>query len=680
VAGWQVVEIRAHEEFLRVYLERDGVATGAEIVWDDGGPGALSSAHYRVQPAPDAASPPDEDLLRALVPDLAAWEAAGGAESGPAPRGARAAADPGGPPTGSATPLGGALALLLLAALVLGALLVARSRRRREAGPLLGLGAALILLVGVRLAPAALVPVAWLTPLHEGGSEYLAEVLHGHYPNAGPVFAAVKALLVGTHDRLALPGVVLANTALWLLWTGLFAAVARPALGRLGAAAVAALLLVVEPIGLHAAASESPAALLGVLVCLGVLAARWSLAPDATRPERALGLALALLLATAVALVRVELLPVAGAALVALGARLGARRGGRLAALLDPPRGSRQRRWGPLVLLGALAVALGSLWWVEVSAEGPLAWALRAWKPGATTWVVAPALLAGTVPPGTLLLLGLGVVRGFRRPLATGALGLTVPFVYLLYVSQWGWGFFVHYRYLVQLWPLLSLLALAGVIVLAGALRRFAARGPRPRLAAAGLALLAVAATAGPHLAGVAVMGVVTRPPTPFTLLDTNKQRAARFLVDVFRRHPDALLLTRASLPPHWKEDRGRFCAPLVYEPGAANALLGRTAPPEAIPAALAAAPPGAVLCYRGLDANLRIRSGCEVSPAPGAEVLAEARWLSRPQVPYGYQGAEEPLVHLAVFRCDPTPLLAPPARDDAPPGLLPRAPWTVQP
>ena len=661
VGGWEVTDVRSHPEFLRVFLTRDGAETAFEVVREDGGPGPFASERHRVQPAPDAANTPDEALLQAAVPTLAAWERTLPDDAGPTAHGSRAEPR-------SDTLLRDALASpvpLALTGIVLLALVTLRLRRlpRDQRRPLAaGAGAVVLVLVAARALPAALVPTAWVTPLHEGGTEYLLQVLHGEYANAGPFFGAVKAVLAGPPDGLALLAVVRMNVALWLLTAGLLAALVAPRLGRLAFVAPA-LLLVAEPLGLHAAFSELPAATFGVLAMLLALVFRWTLEPAASRAERAVGLAAAALLTLDVALTRLELAPIAAAAVAAVIAQRLGRRGGRWAALFDPPPRSRWRRWlGPIVLLGAVVAAVALLEWIPYDGEGFVEWMLRAWRPSRGGWQDGAGLLVGTLPLGLVVLIAVGLVEGLRRPLATGGLALTVPFVLLLYVAQWGWGYFVQYRYLVVLWPAIVLLVLVGAAPFVRAFERLATRGPHGRALAVAAATLGVVAVAAPRFQGLRVDAIATEPAAPFQLMACNKQREARFLVDWLRTHPDSTLLTRASLPPHTEADRGTRCGPVVFGADLPRPLDSRS-PADAIRAAATAAETrgGGLLCYRGLDANLVLRDDCELAPADDAAVLASARWPSRQIVAGTYQGAEEETITVAIYRCDPGPLLAPP-------------------
>ena len=73
VDGWLVTEIQAgHGEFARIFLEKEGVATGLEVAYVEGEAGEWSTENYRLMPAPGFEPP--EALLTGSMAVLKAYQ------------------------------------------------------------------------------------------------------------------------------------------------------------------------------------------------------------------------------------------------------------------------------------------------------------------------------------------------------------------------------------------------------------------------------------------------------------------------------------------------------------------------------------------------------------------------------------------------------------------------------
>ncbi len=66
LVGWTVDEVQAdHIEFVRVFFDKGGTATGIEVRYQEGDPDEWSTELYRLMPAP--ALQPPEELLKATM-------------------------------------------------------------------------------------------------------------------------------------------------------------------------------------------------------------------------------------------------------------------------------------------------------------------------------------------------------------------------------------------------------------------------------------------------------------------------------------------------------------------------------------------------------------------------------------------------------------------------------------
>ena len=158
VGGWQVTAVERHPEFLRISLAGPkGDAAQAEVVPGTAGE-PFATAHYRVQPGPGAALPPE--LRDALLQQLETYEKSPGHLPlvAPLPRGVPAAE---GSPPGLQTAIPPAPSVLppVLALLAVMGLFIGMYQGLRG---MKGMGAALVLALGISLA--ALVVRWWLSP------------------------------------------------------------------------------------------------------------------------------------------------------------------------------------------------------------------------------------------------------------------------------------------------------------------------------------------------------------------------------------------------------------------------------------------------------------------------------------------------------------------------------------
>lgn len=304
--GWKVTAIEQHSEFVRVEF-RDASERGAgpvklEIVARPATGDPFSTARYRVQPAPGES--PDEEFVLDQVDLVRAWEQRAGEATlfAPAPTPGAAREDRSehlarGPPNPVAGPQATGrrhispidvlsfwhVAWLLLPLLSL-LLALATARHRPALRRSLAVSAAVT--TAVPLAAAAAlhampVPIDWITPLHEGTTEFGILRLYGEGIHSGDAHQAVVFLL-GLGQDLVLPSLVrfhalLAIANATLIW----ALVSRVQQSR-WIAAFLTLEWVANFAGRQAAFSELPSTLCHFTLLHGTIG--WLVARDAAVP------------------------------------------------------------------------------------------------------------------------------------------------------------------------------------------------------------------------------------------------------------------------------------------------------------------------------------------------------------------------------------------------------------
>jgi hypothetical protein len=644
VGGWTVTDRVVHQEFLRLTLRRGERAAGVEVADSRGGTGPWTTTFYRVQPAPGADAP--EELLRSVLAALRAAEAA----PGHVPLvGARVVSLP----LASESPgLTAVLALLHALGLALfAALAAAHLRRHPEDRRAAAAAGGFVLLSAGALAAltwAGGVPVAWLTPLHEGGTRVSVAALYGTYDHGGPVFELWKGLLAGWGPQ-GLRQVVGLNLLLAAVDAALFLLIARRLLGGAAPALVLTAALVLAPPFGQAALSETPAPLVGLLFLVGAVAAGALDDRAAARPwTDAAALGLLALVGLALFGVRPELGGLAALALPfgvarALGRSARARRWtGRLRP--RPP-------WGAVAVGGLVLAGVALLVVVQLlpkdGYEGAARWVLSGLAPLSRSHLWALPFLVATLPAGLVLLLLAGLVRGLRHPVRTLGLALAFGALFAIYLAA-ATSPMVVYRYLTLLYlPLGVLAALGGRVVLDG-LRR--ARRWRPAAVGLGAALAVALFAPAVPAAFESPWSLPLAAPAAGALLDTNKQREVRFLAETAAAHPDCLLVTLASHEIR-RPDRGNRCDYLLFG--------GRTPRPYAVerggrcPQPVAARHAGGhacVLFVRGLDGSLADGPDCRTDACPLPPPLSEQRFASRPyDIPF-LHGETSPTVVLGVY------------------------------
>lgn len=526
--------------------------------------------------------------------------------------------------------------------------------RRAVLGGAAAAGAALVALV---LLAQHSVPLAWITVLQEGRTLRNVQQLYGMTTHHGPGFGAIIDVLSG-HGVTTLPALASFNLVLWAVNAVVFLFLAEAVLRVRWAALVLALTWAANLNTLHAAVSETPAMLWTTLCWAGALAVAALAEPRATPRLRWCALACLAVLAALATLVRRELLLVGGPA-VAVGAFVAAGRGDRLHAaarwLGGVARALFAGPWWRLVLVVAGLVALERLPW-------PLhvRWVIAALQPFNPTFLDLPRALGVFLPLGMLVLIVLGIVHGLRHWVAFALVPLTVLVLARLYASAGHGVYFETFRYLAYVTPLAFLLALFGFREL-GAL---AARWQWPwwwrRVALVALALTFTLWRPPGMLKelfgrGHALPGIGALPPALLRvsapLLAWNVQTEVRYLLDLVRRHPDCVFLTRALRAESRFDDM----------PGAQWVAFGAALPtyrtladagqsPAAAAAALA--PDAAcVFVYRGLDCHLRDEHAC---PPRDAHAPVEERVFEN--LPYNdirEYGAHEPEIRLGIYRVE---------------------------
>lgn len=528
------------------------------------------------------------------------------------------------------------VALLALAG-ALGGWVRARPDLRRYAlAALLGLALA----AGVLWLVAGPVPIGWVTVLMEGRSVRNVRQLYGQGAHFGGGFSALIGLL-SDHDTTTLPRLVRVNASLTLLNAVLFFALASAVLRSWWAGLAFALGYVGNLNTLHAAFSETPAALWTTHLFLGAVAA--AAAGDAVGAARGwLAVAALAVLAGLAASLRPELLVIGApaaalAALRQLGGEGALRAGAR--SLGAATRAVLAGRLSILLLVAAALIGVQFLPWM-----GRWSYTIDGLAPLNMSFLLLPQKLGMFLPVGVLALFALGMVHTTRHWLACGLVSVTLVTLFKIYASATQ-GSFEWFRYLTFITPVAFVVALFGFPELADWARRWA--WP-PWWRRAALLLLALSMTAWQPLGPREFFGRRQELPglaSAAPLLARNQQTEVRYLLDLVARYPDCVLLLKrrlaettdgAQAASHWIA----FGAPLPRHVEMANAgedleRVARQLAPEA----------RCVLFYRGLDCSLVDGDDCRFETE--GRVVVEERVLDNLE----YNDVDSYGAHRAVIR-----------------------------
>ena len=499
------------------------------------------------------------------------------------------------------------------------------------------------------------VPLGWITPLQEGRSFRDIRQLYGQTAHAGAGFSTLIDWL-SAHAVTSLPAVVRVNICVAVVNAILFFFVASFVLDSWWASLVFALYYAGNLNTLHAAVSETPAAVWSTHFWLGCIAA--AVIDDqahATPRLRRLALVLLVALAWLAALLRSELLLLGGpAVVVAVAKELGweaeMRRAVRGAGRLV--RSIVAGRLSIFVLATAALLAMRFL-----PRMGPVSYAIDGIAPLNLSFLLMPQKLGVFLPVGLIVLFVLGLVHSTRRWVSFVLLPITLLTLFKTYASATQ-GAFEAFRYLTFLTPAVFFLALFGFRELCDWAQRWAwpSWWKRPALLLLGLSMLAWQPF-GPretfgrrhHVPGLT---------SPEPLLGRNLQTEVRYVLDLVRRYPSCVFLVKAQ------RDESRLDGPPRYRWGAFGApvrefkeMLDTGESPEQVAANLV---PGAacVLFYRSLDCDLVDSDGCQAE-THGRVALEERVVGDLPYSDISEYGEHRAEIHLGVF-----PIGPPPTRD----------------
>lgn len=594
VADCVVTTCTNHPEFYRCTLRCPRGDAGVELVGADPRRPSpeWSSARYRLQPAPGA-SPP-EGLLFALRERLFAWDRA--PRDRPGQLGVQRA------DSADAWRFEELLLLLAVALAVCGAMALrcatptALALARASAAPVAGLAAAV---AAWALLRSTVVPLAWLTSLHEGTTSANVALLHGHTPHAGPLLAALVHLCaagdaVSARDVVATNSCAIAALAVAAL---ALCASARQWTWVAGAATVAA-----APIAPWLAWSESEAAT-ATLFAAAALPGLVVLGRSGPVRDRRAGWAAAhLALCTALcALCRTEL---AGFGLAALAWHASRFVWGDAALTACARRLGAVGRRHPVVVAVALAGAAASAWPVNelVQPGARWTWFAAGIHPTNPTILAAPALALSLLPIAACALVGLGIVRLWRDHLLGWGWALAASVVlFRVWFAASHRVYFEMVRYGLGLAPLVVGLACLGAVEWTDRLRRW---GPRWPMVVAWLAMAAALAVPTSPWPAMLVWPIREGALADAPLLDRDQQAEVRALAEVGDLFPGCAWLT-AIHPAQERKDAGTQSMWLAFGPPVRSP---RALPPghdaaSALRSVAPTAPCG--MLYRGLDCHL---------------------------------------------------------------------------
>lgn len=617
LGAWTVQGVTVHPEFVRWQLAAQGHTTAIEVVSATGRTDRTwCSAHLCVQPAPG--QQPPQALVRAALQGLGALD---GQRAGPA-QPVLAAVGAGTP--GARDPSWWWLCTLNLLCWLGSAALAGwwwRSGRARAVsqGTTVDAGFAALVLFGLPLTllavRASVLPVDWVTVLHEGGSAQDVAVALGDYGHGGPNLAWL-AQWATPRQHLDAGALVARNLALWAFDVAGLTLLVWPQLRGRGALVFGAL-LAWHPVAQLAASSESEAAAVTAVLVLSAPALRVLARPGPVTDGQSLA-AWLLLAACSVSLLltRTETAGVLLAAGLwhAARARLGDPAVGGLARKL----GQRWHRapWPHKALLASILVAISLVHGLPPR----WGWLVQGLLPLQPSVLALPVLIAACVGAGLTVLAAAGVVALLRGNwLAWGWAPIVAVVLFRVWFAASHRVFFEMVRYCVVLVPWVAVAAALGARWLLAV-----ARVDKPgRRAVAALAVVGCAAAPPVPQAAAWVWdwrpGALDRAP----LLDFDQQAEVRFILRALQQSPHCTFVTPVHLATE-RKGAALQVGHVVYSarggavrhvPGDLNAALRQ----------LHAEQSPCIRLLQGLDCNLVVGPSCP-GPGPGWQPLAHVR------------------------------------------------------
>lgn len=638
-SGWQVSNLVRHPEFLRYELVRGAERTTLEVVADASPAGEWTTGRHRLQPGPG--KPPDEALLRSLMPLLRQWEAT---RDRPAlvPIGT---SDPLQPQTQTDAPLTRTLGSEGMVRLLAGLWLVLACAcwglwsRRRERWLLL---ATVPVLLGLGLWLRGWpIGIGWFHLLHEADDVLTALLQPGSH--AGPLPAALRGLWP-VHPALWLGLAQAVHAQVWAvaaatLLLGIWASRRLPLWAVVGVLVG----LCVSPAWWRAVLSELPSAWVAVQVW-GSLAS-WELwaSPHCTRTVRLLAAAHLGLTAAGLYATRPELGAAALGIVVLTHPRLVRLLGRAVHWLL----GFASRHRVESIALGAALVVVGLIG--EAALAGEAEWLSVSLNPMHATTLDALLTMAATLPVVWLLAVAAGIWRtpwqswhGLAVWLGPAALVLAVA---KLYLSAAHASWYEAQRYLSMLAPFLAVLAVGALVPLVPLV------AGRPALR--WVSLLALCLPGLPLLAEPVLIRPGDDPPL-WQPLDRDRQLEARFVHEVTALAPECALVAK-TLQTEANSDRVRARRWVVARPETRQLRSGddKSGIAPLLQSGPTTPPPRCLVELRLLDCY-RVGAQLCPPPRPASEVLLERRWTSRLYLDPNVHGAFERDLHLQAWRLEP--------------------------
>jgi hypothetical protein len=491
------------------------------------------------------------------------------------------------------------------------------------------------------------IPDVWITPLQEGLTDKHVRALYGDGAHAGSAFGYLISLLAPEGAGAPLRAVVRMNVALSIANAGVFLAIARRVLSWPAAIAFA-LVFAFNPVALHAAFSELPAALITTYFLVGTAVA--GVAVDARSPGfvRRLAAVALLFLGASAALVRLETLALSLPAALALAllARAGEERIARVWAGMG--------RWLLGVMARPIPIILGALlgiWFIGTALSvGP---GFDFLDPFFAASFGLPVTLAYFVPVGPVVLFAFGMIHCLRRPAQFLGLPLGVLALHRAYysASHAATAPFELLRYMTFVLPVALFLALFGwrEVIRLGARLQWSEAARRATRTGAALSFVCFTPTA---LALVNDFNGAAPVSFDRLLVRRDQQVEVRFLLGLVDRHPDCTFVSRVvpeGVLPTERAGQSIDWAVVSFGRGMIaprrESLAGR---PIANLAAAQAS--GCVLYYRGLDCNLPAAGDVCERDVAGLPVIAE---ITPPNIPYYSHVGLVPDARLSLYAMD---------------------------
>jgi hypothetical protein len=455
--------------------------------------------------------------------------------------------------------------------------------------------------------PPESIPTSWITILTESGSEALIQQLEALGVHSG----AHHYGLLQAMNPVAWPSI---RHAVWLnLWSTAIGAVfffgaawwiLRTPVGAL----VAALLYLCNPLLLNSAFSELSGGLLNTYFWMGVVACVWLGRTERVRsPLGSLALGLLVLVTGLAAWTRIATSIIGLAALLAVGARhflgdgplrdLTRRTVAR--TLGSNLRGRSRVRWFVLLLLATASIqVVGFL-------MGHIGWLIRGLNPLNPTIMALPVFLLATVPVGVAVLAPVGMIVQLRRSWVWMMLPVAFVVLFRIWFAASHLTFYEMVRYMSAGIPMVWLAALVGW---APVRARFAQYGWK-----------------GWALASLLLLPLWTFVPGMYhpILIETNHQRAFRFLLNATEDAPECAFMSRVSVESFGAQ-RGQPWRWMGFNHPDHTAWSA----PDGLPVAEMlnqwSGAPECILFYRGMDCNLHGQDPCE-KLVEGLPVFREA-------------------------------------------------------